>query len=197
MSNALIYVMVSYCWCFHPYFLGLEETGTCLSLLHMRPDTLVFVREFNRSALFRFQLQWCNPHAATLWTAHNSLKGICNKICDPAFQNDGNDDRAEKIGLSSYMPRSLVAPQFGQMFSPMLSERTGFVRCLDDISRRHREYIQSENARSHAPFVPSNCLAFLHPAFCVEPKLDGERFLVHFSRDGIVKMHTRRGNWYR
>lgn len=150
------------------------------------------------------QLQWYNPYAAMLWSAHNSLKGICSKICDPAFAEarhmieiQKGDVDQEKIGLASYMPHSLVAPQFGQVFSPMLSERTGFARILNDISHRHREYIQSEAARRHAPSLPADCLAFTHPVFCVEPKLDGERFLVHFSRDGIVKMHTRRGNWYR
>jgi ATP-dependent DNA ligase len=99
--------------------------------------------------------------------------------------------------LDSYMPKSLVAPQFGVVFSPMLSERTGFARVLDDISRRHRDYIQSDEARRHAPSVQPDSLAFKHPAFGVEPKLDGERFLVHLGRDGVVKMHTRRGNWYR
>ena len=140
-----------------------------------------------------------------LWSAHNSLKGICNKICDPAFaearhmidiQKEDSDQQPKK-GLSSYMPHSLVAPQFGQVFSPMLSERTGFARILDDISRRHREYLQSDAVRRLSLMLPPDCLALMHPAFCVEPKLDGERFLVHFSRDGIVKMHTRRGNWYR
>lgn len=107
------------------------------------------------------------------------------------------DDSEDKFGLDSYMPKSLVAPEFGVVFSPMLSERTGFERALNDISGRHRDYIKSDDARRHAPNVSLDCLAFKHPAFVVEPKLDGERFLVHISRDGVVKMHTRRGNWYR
>ena len=154
------------------------------------------------------QLQWYNPYAAMLWSAHNSLKGICSTICNPEFSKardlidtknlmDNVDNEHGNVGLSSYLPQSLVAPQFGVVFSPMLSERTGFSRILDDISRRHREYIRSDSARHHSPNVPKDCLAFLHPSFCVEPKLDGERFLVHYSREGIVKMHTRRGNWYR
>ena len=141
-----------------------------------------------------------------LWSAHNSLKGICNKICDPEFNkvrevpngmsSEEDTAKSDPMGLSSYLPQSLVAPQFGIVFSPMLSERTGFGRCLNDISARHRDFIQSEEARKRYPRVPTNCLAFVHPAFCVEPKLDGERFLAHVSRDGIVKMHTRRGVWY-
>jgi ATP dependent DNA ligase domain len=146
-----------------------------------------------------------------LWSAHNSLKGICSKICDPEFakardmieMRDGsntsggqNSNNEETVGLSSYMPQSLVAPQFGVVFSPMLSERTGFGRILNDISHRHRDYILSDDARKQYPNIPTDCLAFQHPTFCVEPKLDGERFIVHVSRDGIVKMHTRRGIWY-
>ena len=141
-----------------------------------------------------------------LWSAHNSLKGICSKICDPEFNkardalpsgdNDSSTANHETTGLSSYLPQSLVAPQFGTVFSPMLSERTGFNRCLNDISARHRDFIQSDDARTQYPNVPPNSLTFLHPTFSVEPKLDGERFLVHVSRDGIVKMHTRRGIWY-
>lgn len=141
-----------------------------------------------------------------LWSAHNSLKGICDTICDPEFSKArdlldlqrGKDAGGEtKIGLDSYMPKSLVVPQFGVIFSPMLSERTGFARILDDISRRHRDYIQSDEARLHAPNVANDSLAFKHPAFAVEPKLDGERLLVHVGRNGVIKMHTRRGNWYR
>jgi hypothetical protein len=141
-----------------------------------------------------------------LWSAHNSLKGICDKICDPEFskarelldlEHSKGGGSSEKVGLDSYMPKSAVAPQFGVIFSPMLSERTGFARVLDDISHRHRDYIQSSEARAHAPMVPPDCLAFRHPVFAVEPKLDGERFLVHISRHGVIKMHTRRGNWYR
>ena len=140
-----------------------------------------------------------------LWSAHNSLKGICDTICDPEFskardlldRQRGKEGADERVGLNSYMPQSLVAPQFGDIFTPMLSERTGFARVLDDISRRHRDYLQSDEARVYAPNVGPECLAFKHPAFAIEPKLDGERFLVHFGRDGVVKMHTRRGNWYR
>jgi hypothetical protein len=138
-----------------------------------------------------------------LWSAHNSLKGICDKLCDPEFtdthshlnQQNDESDRKEIKGLESYMPRSLASPQFGLPFSPMLSERTGFGRVLHDISRRHRSFIKTDGA-IHFPNATTS-LSFQHPAFSVEPKLDGERLLVHVSRDGIVKMHTRRGNWYR
>ena len=141
-----------------------------------------------------------------LWSAHNSLKGICDKLCDPAFSqssdalhllkvSDASELSNENYGLDSYIKRSLVSPQFGIPFSPMLSERTGFEQILNDISRRHRSFADSEDAKN-LPNVSSS-LSFKHPAFSVEPKLDGERLLVHVSRNGVVKMHTRRGNWYR
>lgn len=150
-----------------------------------------------------------------LWSAHNSLKGICDKLCDPEFSQSRDasylqqqtsestdDDKNENHGLDTYMPKSLVAPQFGNPFSPMLSEKTGFGRVLDDISRRHRSFIESDDAKfftnsnSNSDYL-SNSLSFKHPAFIVEPKLDGERLLVHINRNGIVKLHTRKGNWYR
>lgn len=176
----------------------MEKIGECTVPIHE------FALFFYSPAL---KLQWYNPYAAMLWSAHNSLKGICDKICDPEFakardflereQRNASSGSVEQTGLDSYMPKSLVAPQFGVIFSPMLSERTGFARVLDDISSRHRAYIQSEEARRQAPNIGPDCLSFKHPAFSVEPKLDGERFLVHISRHGVIKMHTRRGNWYR
>jgi hypothetical protein len=149
-----------------------------------------------------------------LWSAHNSLKGICDKLCDPEFaqaQHDymntvqqqaglnGNSSSANTgdLGLDAYMKKSLTAPQFGVPFSPMLSERTGFDRVLNDISSRHRSYLLSDDAKLFSQYISSHSLSFQHPAFTIEPKLDGERILVHVSRDGVVKMHTRRGNWYR
>jgi len=139
-----------------------------------------------------------------LWSSHNSLKAICDKLCDPDFakERESIERRKQKAsdsnsgGLDSYMPKSAVTPEFGQTLSPMLSERTGFDRILHEISRRHRDYIQSDEARQHSN-VPAGSLAFLHPAFSVETKLDGERFLIHISKEGVVKMHTRTSNWYR
>lgn len=154
------------------------------------------------------QLNWCHPYAAIMWSAHNSLKAICDKICKPEYaqltaarleRRNGEDDNnpREGSGLDSYMLRSLVTPEFGKMFTPMLSMRTGFDRLLEDVSRRHREFLASEEAKRYSEFLPIDCLAFRHPAFAVEPKLDGERFVIHFSRDGIVRMQTRNSNWYR
>jgi hypothetical protein len=82
--------------------------------------------------------------------------------------------------------------------TPMFSERTGFDRVLDDISKRHRAYLQNnETGLKRFPNKDQQPLALLHPAFIIEPKMDGERMLVHVSQDGVIRMHTRRGNWYR
>ena len=83
------------------------------------------------------------------------------------------------------MQTRLVDVTFNAPFTPMCSERTGFGQLLTDLSREHRE-------------TSSAALALKHPAFCVETKLDGERMLVHYTAaTGQVRMHTRRGNWYR
>jgi hypothetical protein len=130
-----------------------------------------------------------------MWAAHSSLKGICTKLCFPEFHVAGTRKQTDDVdGYDSYMPKSTELPTFGVKFSPMLSSKTGFDRLMHNISGRHRSYLQSEKGRER---LPDGCLAFRHPAFAVEPKLDGERFLVHVNRAGIVKMQTRNGNWYR
>lgn len=146
-----------------------------------------------------------------LWSAHNSLKGICDKLCDPEFSQAQQDymknlqqsgstslnSNSDDHGLDSYMKKSMSSPQWGIPFSPMLSERTGFDRVLNDISNRHRSYLSTDDAKHYSQYLSHNSISFQHPAFTIEPKLDGERILVHVNREGIVKMHTRRGNWYR
>jgi len=74
----------------------------------------------------------------------------------------------------------------------MFSVRTSFDATLSDISRRHRAF-----ADDHESTVPQSALAPRHPALTVETKLDGERFILHVSRDGVVKAQSRRAVWYR
>ena len=105
-------------------------------------------------------------------------------------------EASDSGGLDSYLPKAASPPEFGQPFSPMLSERTAFDRVLDAISRRHRDYIQSDAARQYS-HVPPESLSFQHPAFSIETKLDGERHLIHMSKEGVVKIHTRSSTWYR
>lgn len=130
------------------------------------------------------------------YTAKNNLRSVCHEFCDPEIRRDlGATSAKTSTTLVEYLPQSPVVPQFGSIFTPMLSERTGFDRVMDDISRRHRAYLKTDAATKLFPKeVP---LALKHPAFLIEPKMDGERILVHASRDGVMRMHTRNGNWYR
>ena len=73
----------------------------------------------------------------------------------------------------------------------MSSIRTSFGRCLNDISARHRNFAEREGSSA------TKTLAFQHPAFCAETKLDGERMIVHLRRDGQVRIHSRTSVWHR
>lgn len=140
------------------------------------------------------KLEWFNEHAAALYDAHTSLKAICKTICNPNFTGTGGKEIPENDGkVTTYILKSNVTLTFGRPFKPMLSARTSFERCLDDISRRHRSFIES--LPGEHPLRQS--LVFQNPAFTVETKLDGERMIIHASRDGNIKIHSRVGNWYR
>jgi len=146
-------------------------------------------------------LEWYDPLAKQLWSSHNSLKAVLDKMCDPAFAEERKrldrklKNASQEEGLQSYLPKSIASPEFGSPFCPMFSVRTAFDRTLFDLSKRHREWLRDKGEQY--PHVPPDSLAFKHPAFSIETKLDGERQLVHISRDGIVKLHTRNKNWYR
>lgn len=118
-------------------------------------------------------LQWFHPRANEYWAAHNSLERTCVKM---VLENEETMDKP--------------TIEFGTIFTPMLSARTGFKRVLNDLSARHRLAVQDQPPLR-------DTLAFVHPAFTMETKLDGERMLMHVRRDGVVMMHTRNGNWYR
>jgi hypothetical protein len=150
-------------------------------------------------------LEWYHPLAVELWTANNSLKGVCNKLCfidSPEVrdlvnrQNASEDATEEKKGLLAFMAKyqTLVPVKIGVPFSPMRSERTGFQRVLADVSKQNRFFLGGESGQG---FDLGWSLAVRHPAFCVETKLDGERLLVHIHQDGRVKIHTRSSTWYR
>jgi DNA ligase N terminus/ATP dependent DNA ligase domain len=129
---------------------------------------------------------WYDPRAMDLWNARSTLKRLCR---DLAFSSD--DTESSQNGQDGCLPY-LVAPrdgiEFGTEFDPMRSERTGFAILLANISGRHRSGFESQTD------VP---LAAIHPPFTVETKLDGERMLVHFRRDGVVRLHSRSYVWYR
>lgn len=63
------------------------------------------------------------------YTARSSLRGVCTDFCDPAFRKGRSfaQDISEKIGLDQYMPQSPVAPKFGTLFTPMVSEKVRII----------------------------------------------------------------------
>lgn len=129
---------------------------------------------------------WYDPRAMDLWNARSTLKRLCRDLASSSDETDSSQN-----GQDGCLPY-LVAPrdgiEFGTEFDPMRSERTGFAILLANISGRHRSHFESKTD------VP---LAAIHPAFTVETKLDGERMLVHFRRDGVVRLHSRSHVWYR
>jgi hypothetical protein len=133
-------------------------------------------------------LKWYNESAVVLFSSHNSLKAVCNTLCDPELTPLASKCVGGGGHGISYMIQPPAPITFGKPFFPMTSMRTGFQRCLSEISTRHRAWGKTREA--------SLPLSLLHPAFSIETKLDGERLLVHIRRDGVVKMHTRHSNWY-
>jgi hypothetical protein len=82
----------------------------------------------------------------------------------------------------------------------MFSHRTGFDRMLFDLSFKHRTYLKDPifgKLEEQTSLKLTSCMVLEHPAFTIETKLDGERHLIHLTRDGLVKIHTRNSNWYR
>lgn len=135
------------------------------------------------------KLEWLHKDAAALYDANTNLEATCKTVCHPNFTGIPESDEKDK----SYIFTSNVSLTFGRPFKPMLSARTSFEKCLDDVSRRHRSFVESlpdDHPLRHS-------LTFRNPVFSVETKLDGERMIIHASRDGTIKIHSRVGNWYR
>jgi DNA ligase N terminus len=145
------------------------------------------------------------------FSAHSSLRETCNKICYiPRVRRVSSDDEAAAADTKGYVTSSgtlsyLTGPstkvQLGKVFAPMLSQKTGFEKILNDISKRHRAFAKAATetaANREESHRATNSLACQHPAFTIETKLDGDRMLMHYERDGsLVKFHSRRGNWFR
>ena len=168
----------------------------------------IVLKEMKISLGFDKILYWFDPLAPTLWSGHNSLRGLCKIICQPNFHSaalvsssseDGTGNHIRSI--APYLTRSTAPIQLGVPFTPMFSHRTGFDRMLHDLSLKHRTHLNDpifgtlNESTSYSKMA--SCMTLEHPAFAVETKLDGERLLVHLSRDGLVKLHTRQSNWYR
>lgn len=147
--------------------------------------------------------------AVQMFSAHSSLRAVCNKICYiPRVRRVSTSDEVadtegfvNSAGTLSYLQGPSTNVQLGKVFSPMLSQKTGFEKILNDISKRHRAFAKAATeaaANREESHRVTNSLACQHPAFTIETKLDGDRMLMHYERDGsLVKFHSRKGNWFR
>lgn len=166
----------------------------------------IILKEMKISLGFDKILLWFDPLAPSLWSGHNSLRGLCKIICQPDFSNKavlasesfGGDGAFQT--MAPYLTKSTAQIKLGVPFTPMFSHRTGFDRMLYDLSLKHRTYLKDPifgKLEEKTSLKMTSCMVLEHPAFAIETKLDGERMLVHLSRDGLVKIHTRQSNWYR
>lgn len=132
-----------------------------------------------------------SPYAIELYSAHNSLKSLCDKLANPEYE----ESRRKQEQLNAKMSQGISSrwdPQsqpviLGNVLSPMLSSKLTFEKCMTQISANHTEYLKASPGKDK--------LALKFPVVCAEVKLDGERMIVHV-RNGKVTMHTRNGNWY-
>ncbi|KAL7568203.1 hypothetical protein ACA910_004205 [Epithemia clementina (nom. ined.)] len=153
-------------------------------------------------------LTWYNPLGPAMWSGHNSLKAVCNALCQPAVANKIKmaaqaqvNAEAKNLTVAPYMTMSASSVQLGKNFVPMFSQRTSFQRIMTEISGRHREYLKNPDygqlGEGGQRSAALKSLAMKHPVFSIETKLDGERMLVHYHRLGkLIKIHSRQGVWF-
>jgi DNA ligase-4 len=136
-------------------------------------------------------LRMWSPYAIELYSAHNSLKSLCDKLANPEYEESRKKqeelERKMNQGLSSRWDPQSQPVILGNVLSPMLSSKLTFEKCMTQISGNHIDYLKISPEKDY--------LALKFPVVCAEVKLDGERMLVHV-RNGKVTMHTRNGNWY-
>lgn len=146
-------------------------------------------------------LSWYSKHAMELYSAHNNLKSVCNKLCNPAYiqQREREKKEAEERLRQQRFTQLYDFPTdpdpvfLGNTISAMKSERTSFESLMADMQKKHA-LVMKKKLEKDDPLKKSLALNF--PAFVAEVKLDGERMIVHINR-GKVTMHTRQGRWYR
>lgn len=170
-----------------------------MSALEHKWFVRIMLQNLNCGLRYQQILPWYHPRCLAFYHSHNSLKSICDKICQPSIFNapeEGDATAGDDFsnGLAPYLKHSISNIEIGKPFTPMFSQRTGFQRLLYDISFRHRAQADADNLSSRSG---ASSLAVQHPAYTIETKLDGERMIVHYHKDGKVQMHTRRGLWYR
>ena len=142
---------------------------------------------------WKFILPRYSKYAMDLYNAHNSLKNLCDRLADPQFEKDLEEqervEKAARQGSASRWEPQTQPATLGCIISPMLSAKVNFDNCLTSITMNHVEYLKATGNQK------SQCLALKFPAICGEIKLDGERMLAHVF-NGKVTIQTRNGNWY-
>ena len=83
-------------------------------------------------------LTWYNPLGPAMWSGHNSLKAVCNALCQPAVANKikaaaeaQENANAENLEVAPYLTMSASSVQLGKNFTPMFSQRTSFQRLVN------------------------------------------------------------------
>lgn len=146
-------------------------------------------------------LTWYSRHAMDVWSVHNNLKTVCNKLCDEQYVRQREKEieeseqrrKAQRFTQLYSFPANPDPVFLGNTISAMRSERTSFESLMYDMRKKHAEVVKKK-LKKDDPLKDSLSLKF--PAFVAEVKLDGERMIVHINR-GQVTMHTRKGRWYR
>jgi ATP-dependent DNA ligase len=136
-------------------------------------------------------LKHLSPYAMELWSAHTSLKSLCDTLAYPQYersrqQEEENEKQFEKGTATRWEPQKEKVA-IGNIFAPMMSGKLYFEKAMSVISTNHTIYLKTSPEKA--------CLALRFPAICAEVKLDGERMLAHVL-DGKVTIQTRNRNWY-
>ena len=85
-------------------------------------------------------LTWYNPLGPAMWSGHNSLKAVCNALCQPAVAEKikaaAESEKKEEdrdLTVAPYLTMSASGVQLGKNFTPMFSQRTSFQRSVNDM----------------------------------------------------------------
>ena len=74
---------------------------------------------------------------------------------------------------------------------------TTFENCIEKIQGNHSKYLEvtagTDATSTNTYGTPRMSLKF--PAICAEIKVDGERMVMHITREGTVTINTRSGQY--
>jgi ATP-dependent DNA ligase len=118
-----------------------------------------------------------------------------HKLADPEYtlqrqkeETEFEQNRDKDGGVSSKWEPQAQPAVLGNTISPMLSNRSNFNGCITQLQVNHKEFLKTYDQQQR--------LSLKFPAICAEIKLDGERMVVHATREGIVTIQTRNAKWY-